>query len=237
MTRHPTSEFSPSSRDRQGEIRATHDPRQRGSLHPTRTRPPSPCPGPITQLVFLDEQGEVRVDLAHPPCSLPINFHQETVINTIGKDIKDGKEGLPPLRNPPFLGTADDLDTLSHQNEPSGSVLCIEAFSRILLNVHAVLHTIRNRYAQHGIYTYSGIVLVAVNPSQRVTRCGPEIIQAYSGRERGELEPHLFSIAEEDAYTAMVKDGVGQTTIVSGERYSVFFYPALVILHVCQWRR
>ena len=81
----------------------------------------------------------------------------------------------------------------------------------------AVLHTIRNRYAQHSIYTYSGIVLIAVNPFQRVTLYGPEIIQAYSGRRRGELEPHLFAIAE-DAYTAMRKNGIGQTIIVSGER-------------------
>lgn len=82
-----------------------------------------------------------------------------------------------------------------------------------------VLHTIRNRYAQHSIYTYSGIVLIAVNPFQRVTLYGPEIIQAYSGRKRGELEPHLFAIAE-DAYTAMSREGMGQTIIVSGERYT-----------------
>ena len=80
-----------------------------------------------------------------------------------------------------------------------------------------VLHTIRNRYAQHSIYTYSGIVLIAVNPFQRVTLYGPEVIQAYSGRRRGKLEPHLFAIAE-DAYTAMSRDGTGQTIIVSGER-------------------
>lgn len=132
------------------------------------------------KLAFVDERGK------------------EFVINTTGKDIKAGKEGLPPLRNPPLLETADDLATLSHLNEPS------------------VLHTIRNRYAQHSIYTYSGIVLIAVNPFQRVTLYGPEIIQAYSGRKRGDLEPHLFAIAE-DAYTAMAKEGMGQTIIVSGE--------------------
>ncbi|KAF8163022.1 P-loop containing nucleoside triphosphate hydrolase protein [Crassisporium funariophilum] len=132
------------------------------------------------KLTFVDERGK------------------ELTINTTSKEIKEGKEGLPPLRNPPLLETADDLATLSHLNEPS------------------VLHTIRNRYAQHSIYTYSGIVLIAVNPFQRVTLYGPEIIQAYSGRKRGELEPHLFAIAE-DAYTAMQKEGMGQTIIVSGE--------------------
>ncbi|KAI0290485.1 myosin 5 [Russula brevipes] len=123
---------------------------------------------------------------------------KEITINTTVKAIRDGQDDLPPLRNPPLLETADDLATLSHLNEPS------------------VLHTIRNRYAQHSIYTYSGIVLIAMNPFQRITQYGPEIIQAYSGRKRGELEPHLFAIAE-DAYTAMRKEGTGQTIIVSGE--------------------
>lgn len=45
---------------------------------------------------------------------------QEIVIKTTREDIKRGKEGLPPLRNPPLLETADDLATLSHLNEPSG---------------------------------------------------------------------------------------------------------------------
>ncbi|KAF7338516.1 Myosin 5 [Mycena venus] len=136
--------------------------------------------GDAVKLVFTDERGK------------------EIVVNTTVQDIRDGKDDLPPLRNPPLLETADDLATLSHLNEPS------------------VLHTIRNRYAQHSIYTYSGIVLIAVNPFQRVTLYGPDIIQAYAGRKRGELEPHLFAIAE-DAYTAMRKEGEGQTIIVSGE--------------------
>ncbi|KAJ7134998.1 myosin 5 [Mycena crocata] len=136
--------------------------------------------GDAVKLVFTDERGK------------------EITVNTTVQDIRDGKDDLPPLRNPPLLETADDLATLSHLNEPS------------------VLHTIRNRYAQHSIYTYSGIVLIAVNPFQRVTLYGPEIIQAYTGRKRGELEPHLFAIAE-DAYTAMRKEGEGQTIIVSGE--------------------
>ncbi|KAG8929390.1 Myosin type-2 heavy chain 1 [Tulasnella sp. 418] len=121
-------------------------------------------------------------------------------IDDRGKDhtLDTSKEEPPPLRNPPLLEAVDDLSTLSHLNEPS------------------VLHTIRNRYAQHSIYTYSGIVLIAMNPFQRVTLYGPEIIQAYSGRKKGELEPHLFAIAE-DAYTRMIKDNMGQTIIVSGE--------------------
>ncbi|KAF8061043.1 P-loop containing nucleoside triphosphate hydrolase protein [Lyophyllum atratum] len=134
---------------------------------------PSPKgPDDAFKLVFIDERGK------------------EIVINTTGKDIKDSKEGLPPLRNPPLLETADDLATLSHLNEPSGA-------------------------STYTIYTYSGIVLIAVNPFQRVTLYGPEIIQAYSGRRRGELEP--ASICH-----CRGREGMGQTIIVSGESKAKF---------------
>ncbi|PCH38788.1 myosin 5 [Wolfiporia cocos MD-104 SS10] len=160
-----------------------------------------------TRVWFADkEQGWISAEVTsvtrNPDDTVKLTFIDERgkdiTIDTTVQNIKKGVESLPPLRNPPLLETADDLATLSHLNEPS------------------VLHTIRNRYAQHSIYTYSGIVLIAMNPFQRVTLYGPEIIQAYNGRKRGELEPHLFAIAE-DAYTAMSKDGIGQTIIVSGE--------------------
>ncbi|KAF7375200.1 Myosin motor domain-containing protein [Mycena sanguinolenta] len=86
---------------------------------------------------------------------------------------------LPPLRNPPLLESADDLATLSHLNEPS------------------VLYAVQSRYAQRKIYTYSGIVLLAVNPFEPVPLYTPEIVKSYIGRNKGELEPHLFAIAED----------------------------------------
>lgn len=103
------------------------------------------------------------------------------------------------MRNPPILEAAEDLTSLSYLNEP------------------AVLHAIKVRYAQLNIYTYSGIVLIATNPFQKVEQLySQDIIQAYSGKRRGELEPHLFAIAE-DAYRCMKMDGKNQTIVVSGE--------------------
>ena len=80
-----------------------------------------------------------------------------------------------------------------------------------------MLHTIRTRYLQRNIYTYSGIVLIATNPFQTVALYTQDIIQAYSGKRKGELEPHVFAIAEE-AYRAMLRDKENQTIVVSGER-------------------
>ncbi|KAG1144412.1 hypothetical protein G6F37_004605 [Rhizopus arrhizus] len=105
---------------------------------------------------------------------------------------------LPPLRNPPRLENIEDLTNLSYLNEPS------------------VLNTIRTRYFQRNIYTYSGIVLIAANPFASVPLYEPDVIQQYSGRRRGELEPHLFAIAE-DAYRCMVREKSNQTVVVSGE--------------------
>ncbi|KAJ2355325.1 Myosin type-2 heavy chain 1 [Coemansia sp. RSA 2618] len=105
---------------------------------------------------------------------------------------------LPPLCNPPLLEGIDDLTSLSHLNEP------------------AVLHNLQVRYGMHNIYTYSGIVLVALNPFARVPLYSQDTLEAYAGRMRGELEPHLFAISE-DAFQGMVRDRKNQTIIVSGE--------------------
>ncbi|KAI8881146.1 hypothetical protein K501DRAFT_334936 [Backusella circina FSU 941] len=113
-------------------------------------------------------------------------------------DILENKIALPPLRNPPKLENTDDLTNLSYLNEAS------------------VLNTIKTRYDQHHIYTYSGIVLIATNPFAKLPLYEPEIIQKYSGSRRGDLEPHLFAIAE-DAYRCMIRDNKNQTIIVSGE--------------------
>ncbi|EAZ63170.2 Myosin-2 (Class V unconventional myosin MYO2) (Type V myosin heavy chain MYO2) (Myosin V MYO2) [Scheffersomyces stipitis CBS 6054] len=114
-------------------------------------------------------------------------------------DLHEDNDKLPPLRNPPILEAAEDLTSLSYLNEP------------------AVLHAIKLRYSQLNIYTYSGIVLIATNPFQRVDQLySQDIVQAYSGKRRGELDPHLFAIAE-DAYRCMKDNAENQTIVVSGE--------------------
>ena len=40
----------------------------------------------------------------------------------------------------------------------------------------------------------------------------------YAGKRKGELDPHLFAIAE-DAYRCMIREEKNQTIIVSGERF------------------
>ncbi|KAF8930467.1 Myosin type-2 heavy chain 1 [Dissophora ornata] len=118
--------------------------------------------------------------------------------STLAKIEELKSANLPPMRNPPLLEGTEDLTNLSYLNEP------------------AVLSNIKTRYSHCNIYTYSGIVLIAANPFARVNLYTQDIIQAYSGRRRGELEPHLFAIAE-DAYRCMIRDEKNQTIVVSGE--------------------
>ncbi|KAK3824514.1 MAG: P-loop containing nucleoside triphosphate hydrolase protein [Linnemannia gamsii] len=118
--------------------------------------------------------------------------------STLTKIEEANGANLPPMRNPPLLEGTEDLTNLSYLNEP------------------AVLSNIKTRYSHCNIYTYSGIVLIAANPFARVNLYTQDIIQAYSGRRRGELEPHLFAIAE-DAYRCMIRDEKNQTIVVSGE--------------------
>lgn len=50
----------------------------------------------------------------------------------------------------------------------------------------------------------AGIVLVAVNPYDHLPIYGEEVIDAYSGQDTADMEPHIFSVAEE-AYRTMTR--------------------------------
>uniref|UniRef100_A0AAQ4NYS0 Myosin VC n=1 Tax=Gasterosteus aculeatus aculeatus TaxID=481459 RepID=A0AAQ4NYS0_GASAC len=106
---------------------------------------------------------------------------------------------LPPLRNPDILVGENDLTALSYLHEP------------------AVLHNLKVRFVESRIiYTYCGIILVAVNPYKQLHVYGDAIIHAYSGQNMGDMDPHIFAVAEE-AYKQMPRNQKNQSIIVSGE--------------------
>nr|XP_005173733.1 unconventional myosin-Va isoform X7 [Danio rerio]XP_021329009.1 unconventional myosin-Va isoform X7 [Danio rerio] len=120
-----------------------------------------------------------------------------------GKDLEfklDPKtNNLPHLRNPDILVGENDLTALSYLHEP------------------AVLHNLKVRFIDSKlIYTYCGIVLVAINPYETLPIYGADIINAYSGQNMGDMDPHIFAVAEE-AYKQMARDERNQSIIVSGE--------------------
>nr|XP_043886357.1 unconventional myosin-Va isoform X2 [Solea senegalensis] len=108
-------------------------------------------------------------------------------------------KNLPYLRNPDILVGENDLTALSYLHEP------------------AVLHNLKVRFIDSKlIYTYCGIVLVAINPYETLQIYGTDIINAYSGQNMGDMDPHIFAVAEE-AYKQMARDERNQSIIVSGE--------------------
>uniref|UniRef100_A0A671WPM1 Methyl-CpG binding domain protein 3b n=1 Tax=Sparus aurata TaxID=8175 RepID=A0A671WPM1_SPAAU len=118
---------------------------------------------------------------------------------TNGKYPVGSPSDLPPLGNPDILEGENDLTALSFLHEP------------------AVLHNLRVRFLDYNsIYTYCGIVLVAINPYDQLPIYGEEVIDAYSGQDMADMEPHIFSVAEE-AYRTMTREEKNQSIIISGE--------------------
>lgn len=54
------------------------------------------------------------------------------------------------------------------------------------------------------VFCVVGIVLVAINPYETLPIYGSDIINAYSGQNMGDMDPHIFAVAEE-AYKQMAR--------------------------------
>ncbi|CAB1322612.1 unnamed protein product [Coregonus sp. 'balchen'] len=99
---------------------------------------------------------------------------------------------LPPLRNPDILVGENDLTALSYLHEP------------------AVLHNLKVRFVESKmIYTYCGIVLVAINPYESIPIYDHDIINAYSGQNMGDMDPHIF--ARNQSIIVSGESGAGKT--------------------------
>ncbi|KAL0784770.1 hypothetical protein Bca101_001015 [Brassica carinata] len=96
-------------------------------------------------------------------------------------------------------GGVDDMTKLSYLHEPG------------------VLNNLAMRYELNEIYTYTGNILIAVNPFQRLPHLyDTHMMEQYKGAGFGELSPHVFAIAEV-AYRAMINEGKSNSILVSGE--------------------
>ncbi|XP_041495057.1 unconventional myosin-Vb isoform X3 [Microtus oregoni] len=139
---------------------------------------------------------ELTKDYKEGDKSLQLRLEDDTILEY---PIDVQKNQVPFLRNPDILVGENDLTALSHLHEP------------------AVLHNLKVRFLESNhIYTYCGIVLVAINPYEQLPIYGQDVIYAYSGQNMGDMDPHIFAVAEE-AYKQMARDEKNQSIIVSGE--------------------
>ncbi|CAN1278927.1 XI-2 [Linum perenne] len=93
----------------------------------------------------------------------------------------------------------DDMTKLAYLHEPG------------------LLQNLKLRYDVNEIYTYTGNILIAVNPFRRLPHLyDGNVMEHYKGASFGELSPHPFAVADR-AYRQMINDGISQSILVSGE--------------------
>lgn len=83
-----------------------------------------------------------------------------------------------------------------------------------------ILRNLQVRHSAGQIYTYIGHVLISVNPYQDVGLYSDKILQSYRGRNRIEMPPHVYAIAE-TAFRQMADYNENQCVIISGESGAV----------------
>lgn len=83
------------------------------------------------------------------------------------------------------------------------------------LHEPGVLWNLKVRYQFDDIYTYTGTILIAINPFAPLPHLyGPHMMDQYRGAELGDLSPHVYAIADA-AYRQMRKENKGQSILVS----------------------
>ncbi|CAL0330294.1 unnamed protein product [Lupinus luteus] len=128
-----------------------------------------------------------------------INGIEVHISTTDGKTVTKNISKVFPKDNEAPPGGVDDMTKLSYLHEPG------------------VLHNLATRYELNEIYTYTGNILIAINPFQRLPHLyDTHMMVQYKGAGFGELSPHVFAIADV-AYRAMINEGKSNSILVSGE--------------------
>ena len=102
-----------------------------------------------------------------------------------------------------------------HPYDPSHSLDLTNVAEMDNLHEAPLLALLRRRYLDDKIYTYTGDILISINPYKNIPMLYhfPEV---EAREKRDNPVPHVYSTAH-GAYYAMMKDGTCQSILVSGE--------------------
>ncbi|KAM0044953.1 putative myosin ATPase [Helianthus debilis subsp. tardiflorus] len=128
-----------------------------------------------------------------------IRDQELTVLLSTGKEIITNLSSVY-AKDPEFPECGvDDMTRLAYLHEPG------------------VLQNLKCRYDHDEIYTYTGSILIAVNPFKRLPHLyANDVMSKYKNAAFGELSPHPYAIAH-TAYRQMVDEEISQSILVSGE--------------------
>jgi myosin heavy subunit len=99
-------------------------------------------------------------------------------------------------RNPTAVEASADFLTLPNLDEPN------------------ILHSLRVRYWQGHVYSYTGPILIAVNPWKRVDIYNANFLEMHKTGES--KEPHIFAVASK-ALRLLTNSKKNQCILISGE--------------------
>lgn len=80
----------------------------------------------------------------------------------------------------------------------------------------AINDNLKKRYLRDLVYTYTGSILVAVNPYKELGCYTMEHMQNYRNKTFGTMPPHVFALAE-SAYSLLQNGEKNQSVVISGE--------------------
>uniref|UniRef100_A0A8C9R5F2 Myosin VIIAa n=1 Tax=Scleropages formosus TaxID=113540 RepID=A0A8C9R5F2_SCLFO len=139
-------------------------------------------------------------------------------------DLKTGREFGVPIGAVVKLCDSGQIQVLDDEGNVSSalpmhptSIHGVEDMIRLGdLNEAGILRNLLIRYREHLIYTYTGSILVAVNPYQLLPIYTADQIRLYTNKKIGEMPPHIFAIAD-NCYFNMQRNNKDQCCIISGE--------------------
>ncbi|EGZ16609.1 hypothetical protein PHYSODRAFT_345966 [Phytophthora sojae] len=165
-------------------------------------------------VLSVDASGKVFCVRVQPLASSPSSSDYEADAPAEERTIDLNDDGMPdslPLQNGPHEGDeedakakhagvgAEDMCELGHLHEP------------------AIVYNVRERFFAKEPYTYTGKIVVAVNPYQWIKEnYSEELRDLYTQRPWDEMPPHVYATSAE-AFHHMKQHRIPQSILVSGE--------------------